>query len=269
VVTLLCTVRNCRQPLVRHERTYVCANGHSFDVARSGYVNLLQPQDKKSKSPGDAAEAVAARRRFFAAGHVQPVVDAIVAALPLRAGEAILDAGCGEGHHLEAFRRAYGIDGWGIDISLPAIELAAKTYRHCGWIVANADRFLPFADGAFAAVASITARMNAEEFHRVLAPGGALLVVLPGADDLIELRAAVLGEGVERDRVERTVATFAPRFALEERDTLRHVAHLDRAAMLDVMTSSYRGLRARERERLETLQPMDVTLARDLLLFRA
>jgi 23S rRNA (guanine745-N1)-methyltransferase len=268
-VNLLCTVRNCGAPLVCGERACVCANRHSFDVARSGYVNLLQPQDKKSKNPGDTAEAVAARRRFIDAGHVQPLVEAIVQALPLGAGDALLDAGCGEGHHTAAFRRAYGVEAWGVDISVPAIELAAKRHRDCGWVVANADRFLPFEDGAFAAVASITARMNPEEFRRVLAPGGALLIVLPGAGDLLELRAAVLGEGVERDRVERTIATFAPLFTLEHRATLRHVARLDREAMRDVMESSYRGLRTRERERLETLQPMDVTLARDLLLFRA
>jgi 23S rRNA (guanine745-N1)-methyltransferase len=266
---LLCTVRNCRLPLTRSERVVSCANNHSFDVARSGYVNLLQPQDKKSKSPGDTAEAVAARRRFFAGGHVQELVDAIVRALPLREGEGLLDAGCGEGHHLDAFRRAYGVDAWGVDISVPAIELAAKTYRECGWVVANADRFLPFPDGSFAAVTSITARMNAEEFRRVLAPGGMLLVVLPGADDLIELRAAVLGEGQERDRVDRTVETFTPHFELVHRETVRHAAALDRAAMHDVMASSYRGLRTREREKLEQLDSMPVTLARDVLLFRA
>ncbi|HYC90308.1 MAG TPA: methyltransferase domain-containing protein [Thermoanaerobaculia bacterium] len=264
---LLCPVRHCRHPLALDSRTYRCANHHSFDVARSGYVNLLQPQDKKSNSPGDTAEAVAARRRFIDAGHVQPLVDAIVRALPLEG--ALLDAGCGEGHHTEAFRRAYGVAAWGVDISVPAIEAAAKRHRQCGWVVANADRFLPFEDHSFAAVTSITARMNPEEFRRVLAPGGALLVVLPGADDLIELRAAVLGEGVERDRVERTIATFAPLFTLERRETLRHVTRLDGEAMHDVMASSYRGLRTRERERLETLPAMDVTLARDLLLFRA
>ena len=264
-MTLLCTVRNCRQPLLLDGRTWRCANNHAFDVARSGYVNLLQPQDKKSKNPGDTADAVAARRRFIDAGHVQPLVDAIVRAFPVQG--ALLDAGCGEGHHTDAFRRAYGVEAWGVDISVPAIEAAAKRHRECGWVVANADRFLPFEDGAFAAVASITARMNPDEFRRVLAPGGALLIVLPGADDLIELRAAVLGEGVERDRVERTIAAFAG-FALEGRQTIRHVARLDAEAMHDVMSSSYRGLRTREREKLAGLGPMDVTLARDLLLFR-
>ena len=265
---LLCTVRDCRALLTRRGGSFQCAHGHAFDIARSGYVNLLQPQDKRSRNPGDGAEAVAARRRFYEGGHDRPIVEAIVQALPLGEGDALLDAGCGEGHHLAAFRKAWSVEGWGVDISIPAIDLAARRQRECQWIVANADRFLPFADESFRALVSITARLNVEEFHRVLGRDGVLLVVLPATDDLVELREAVLGEGVERDRVERTVEMFAPRFVLEERQTVRHVARLDRAAIADVMSSSYRGLRLRERERLERLHAMDVTLARDLLRFR-
>ncbi len=265
---LLCSVRNCRAPLVPDGRRYVCANAHAFDVARSGYVNLLQPQDKRSKTPGDTPEAVAARRRFLDHGHAAPLTDAIVQALPMREGQALLDAGCGEGHHLAAFRGAYRVDAYGIDISVPAIELAARRYRDCSWVVGNADRFLPYPDNLFRAVASITARMNPEEFRRVLAPEGTLLVVLPGADDLIELRQAILGERIERDRVERTAATFAPLFALERHQRIAHTATLDRQSMLDVMSSSYRGLRARERVALESLGAMNVTMSRDLLVFK-
>ena len=261
---LLCTVRNCRSPLVRGERQFVCGNHHSFDVARSGYVNLLQPQDRKSKAPGDTADAVAARRRLYERG--DPLVAPIVEAF--RPDGPLLDVGCGDGHHLGAFRAAYGVEACGVDISVPAIELAARTYRDCRWIVANADRFLPFEDGSLRAITSITARMNAPEFRRVLAPDGALLVVVPGAEDLLELREAVQGEPLERDRAERTMATFAPLFTIERRQTLRQVVALDRQGMLDVMTSSYRGLRAREREKLERLDRSDVTLARDLLWFR-
>lgn len=250
---------------MRQERRYVCANNHSFDVARSGYVNLLQPQDRRSRNPGDTAEAAAARRRFYERG--DPLLDAIVRAFPVSG--TLLDVGCGEGSHLDAFRRACGVEAWGVDISVPAIELAARSYRECSFVVANADRFLPFADGAFDAVASITARMHAEEMKRVLRPEGALLVVIPGAEDLVELREAAQGERVERDRVERTVAEFEPLFTLERRETLTHRARLDRAAIAEVMASSYRGLRTRERERLERLDALDVTLARDALLFRS
>lgn len=179
---------------------------------------------------------------------------AIVELLPLEASDALLDAGCGEGHHLAAFQRAYGVDPHGIDISVPAIELAARRYSACTWVVANADRFVPYADASFDAITSITARMNAAEFRRVLKPGGRLLIAVPGPDDLIELRREA------RDRVQRTIEHFVPHFTLERHERIRHVAHLDPQSIEDVARSTYRGARNN--------QAMDVTLSRDVLLFR-
>lgn len=263
---LLCTVRDCRTALRREERRWVCERGHSFDVARSGYVNLLQPQDRKSKEPGDSAEAVSARRRFLDRGHAEPLVRAIVDFAP--AHGALLDVGCGEGHHTAAFRAAYGVAAHGVDLSVPAIELAAKRWPDCQWVVANADRFLPYAEASFHLVASITARLQPEEFRRVLRDDGALLLAIAAPDDLIELRAAVQGEGVERDRVQRTIDLFTPLFTVDRMARATHRAHLERDSIRDVLASSYRGLRTREQERLEALDAMDVTLARDLLLLR-
>src|ERR1043166_2163641 len=98
MVTLLCTVRDCRAPLVREATRVVCGRGHSFDVARSGYINLLQPQDRRAKNPGDSAEVVAARRRFL--GRYAIPIDLSA----LRSPTSALDAGCGEGHHLGTLR---------------------------------------------------------------------------------------------------------------------------------------------------------------------
>lgn len=188
--------------------------------------------------------------------------------LPLQSEDAVLDAGCGEGHHLAAFRRAYGCEAHGVDISVAAIDLAARRYRDSHWVVANADRVLPFADGSFQAITSITSRMNPSEFRRLLAPGGSLLLAIPGSDDLIELRESILGEAIQRDRTDRTIDLFTPTFALERTERLRHTVRLDHDAIADIMASSYRGLRTRERERLDRLGPVDVTMSRDVLLFR-
>lgn len=266
-VTLLCPVRGCRLALTRDGGRYVCTNAHSFDAARSGYVNLLQPQDRRSKDPGDTAAAVAARRSFLDRGHAAPIVDAIVRALPMRSGEALLDAGCGEGHHLAAFRAAYDVEACGVDISIPAIDAAARRYRDCFWVVANADRLLPWTDASFHALTSITARMNPPEFRRVLRPGGRLLVVIPGGDDLVELREIAQGERVVRDRTDRTIETFASHFSLSRHEHIACRVRLDGQSIEEVMSSSYRGLRARERERLAAVESLDVTLSRDLLLF--
>jgi hypothetical protein len=102
----------------------------------------------------------------------------------------------------------------------------------------------------------------------VLVDNGRLLVTLPGADDLIELREAVLGEAKLIDRSQRTIETFARHFSLERHERGKHTAHLDRQAVHDVMASSYRGLRKSQRERFEALNDLDVTLSRDLLLFK-
>ena len=262
MVTLLCTVRGCALPLETGDRRLVCANRHSFDVARSGYVNLLQPQDRRSKNPGDSAEAVAARRRFLDAGHARPLLEAVASRLERG---PILDAGCGEGHHLGAFP----FDGYGVDISVPAIDAAARRYPDRHWVVANADRFLPYADRSFGTIVSITARINALEFRRLLAAEGTLLVAVAGDDDLIELREAVQGERKLIDRTASAIAALSDSFTVVHQARASHTARLDAGAIQDVMTSSYRGMRSRERERLESLSELDVTLSRDLLMFRA
>jgi len=246
----------------------ICRNRHSFDVARSGYVNLLQSQDRKARRPGDAPETLAARRRLLARGVTAPLVDAFVGLLDLTGEDAVLDVGCGDGDHLAAIAERFGCEAHGVDISVAAIDAAAKRHPGLGWVVANADRFLPYAEASFSAVVSITGRMTAGEFRRVLRADGTLLVVVPGPDDLVELREAVLGEGVLRDRVERTVAAFAPQFVLERHERIRHVARLDAAGVADVMTSAYRALRARERARLAAIGDIDVTQSRDVLRFR-
>jgi 23S rRNA (guanine745-N1)-methyltransferase len=268
VVALLCPVPTCRLPLSRGERRLSCRRKHSFDVARSGYVNLLQVRDRRSRHPGDSVDAVQARQRLFDRGAEAPLVDAMAGLLTLTPADALLDVGCGDGQYLAAVVARCGCEGHGVDISVGAIEAAAKRCPGLHWVVANADRLLPYADASFRAVASITGRRNAGELRRVLRRDGTLLVVVPAPDDLIELREAILGEGRMHDRVETAIKAFAPHFALAGHERLRHVARLDAGAVRDVLTSSYRGLRTGQRARVDALGELDVTLSRDALLFR-
>lgn len=274
-VILSCPVRACGEPLARHERSLACPRGHTFDVARSGYVNLLQPQDRRSREPGDPKEAVAARRRLLAAGHEAPFVAALleqVAVLPLPPRSSVLDVGCGEGTYLSAVAGHLGLGAeraHGLDLSTPAIDLAARTHPDVTWIVANADRRLPYLDGSFDLALSLTARRNGAELRRVLTPDGRLLVAVPGPDDLIELRAAVLGEGERRDRAARTVAELEGDFVLESHRSVRWTARLDSGAIRDVLTATYRGGRESRRERAEGLTELEVTFSRELLRLKA
>jgi 23S rRNA (guanine745-N1)-methyltransferase len=271
---LLCPVRDCRARLSREDRRLVCPKGHSFDIARSGYINLLQPQERRSKYPGDSAEAVAARRRLHDRGVTRPLLDSISDLIKADSGDIVLDAGCGDGFYLGTLAQQRGFDAHGTDISIPAIDAAARRYPPSEgqreWIVANADRFVPYADQSFSLIFSITARMNAPEFRRVLRDDGRMLVALAAPDDLIELRGSGnkrdSSEDPEqelgRDRVARTVETFAEHFQLTDQRRVTTHADLDVAAVEDVLLSIYRPMRSRPVEALR------VTFSLDLLLFK-
>ncbi|MDQ2839491.1 MAG: methyltransferase domain-containing protein [Acidobacteriota bacterium] len=253
---LLCPVRDCHLALRPEERRLVCPQEHSFDVARSGYINLLQPQDRRSKQPGDTTVAVIARRRLHDLGITRPILHAISELLSASTRDIVLDAGCGDGFYLGTLARETGCDAHGVDISVPAVDAAARRYPACQWIVANADRFLPYADRSISIALSITGRMNASEFHRILRQEGRLLVALPAPDDLIEIR------GAGRDRVDRTVETFAQRFTLLNQHRVTTAADLDIAAVHDILLSIYRPVQLRPPEATR------VTFSLDLLLFR-
>jgi 23S rRNA (guanine745-N1)-methyltransferase len=252
---LLCTVRDCRRPLERDGNRLFCAAGHSFDIARSGYINLLQPQDRRSKNPGDSATAIAARRRLHDSGVTAPLLAGIAEFIALSPEDVALDAGCGDGFYLGSLATASGCDAHGTDISIPAVDAAARRYAGCEWVVANADRFVPYSDAAFSAILSITARMNAPEFRRTLRADGRLLIALPSPDDLIELR------GSGRDRTARTIGEFADSFRLERQARLETRAKLDAASVDDALHSIYRPLQPRAPEAAR------VTFSLDLLLF--
>lgn len=241
---------------MREDRRVVCARRHSFDVARSGYFNLLQPQERRSRHPGDSVEVMAARRRLHERGITAPLLDAIADLAGINAADIVLDAGCGDGFYLGSLAARVHCQGHGIDISVPSIDAAARRYPGCEWIVGNADRFLPYTDGSFSLVLSITARMNALEFHRVLRPDGRLLVALAAPDDLIEWR------GAGRDRVPRTVETFAGAFELVSHRRATTTAVLDTDGVNDVLVSMYRPMQARP------VEPGSLTFSLDLLLFR-
>lgn len=254
---LVCPVRNCTLPLVSSHQRLFCERGHSFDVARSGYINLLQPQDRRSNQPGDTVAAVAARRRLNDLGVTAPLLNAVAELLAPSQRDVVLDAGCGDGFYLGNLAHQTGFSGHGVDISVPAIEAAARRYPHCQWIVANADRFVPYIDRSFSIVMSITARMNPNEFRRVLCDDGRLLVALPSPEDLIELR------GSGHDRAARAIETFSQHFTLVQQRRIATVADLDAAAVQDVLLSIYRPMRSRP------VEAMRLTFSLDLLLFDA
>lgn len=191
----------CGQKLTTGASPWRCPNGHCFDVARQGYVNLLPVQQKHARHPGDTPAQVAARKRFLDAGFYTPIRDTALALLQphLPPRPSLLDAGCGEGYYSAALAEALHAELWGIDISKDAVRYAAVRYRSGHWIAASAAH-LPFPGGCFDAVLSLFALTMAEEFARVLRPGGLFLQVLAGEDHLLSLKRLIYPELLHRPK---------------------------------------------------------------------
>lgn len=267
---LACPVRACARPLEPRQRAFVCARGHSFDLARSGYVNLLQPQDRRSADAGDSGDAIEARRRLLEAGIGLAILQTFVrraASLHLEARDVVVDLGCGAGDALAALSAATRIDGIGIDLAVRAVALAARRFPGPTWVVANADRRLPLREASVALACSLHGRRNPTECARVLRKGGWLMIATPAPDDLIELRTVVQGAPVERSRAERVLSEHQALFDLADRVSRREHHRLERAHLIDLLRGTYRGARASVDERVQALSTLDVTLASDLFLF--
>jgi 23S rRNA (guanine745-N1)-methyltransferase len=256
----------------------VCGAGHSYDIARSGYVNLLQPQDRRSLEAGDSRLAIEARASLLAAGIGRTLIEVIanrvgrlamgrLKAAPTIAAPTIVDLGCGSGDALAALT-GRAVTGIGIDLSTAAIEHAARSFPDRTWVVANADRRLPLLDGSVDVVISVHGRRNPTEVARVLVPMGHLLVAVPAADDLVELRKLVQGERIERDRTSSVLTEHQPLFELIERSVVRETHDLDRDALLRLLRGTYRGVRHRDAEQVAALTRMHVTIASELVVLR-
>jgi 23S rRNA (guanine745-N1)-methyltransferase len=271
LLPLACSVRGCTLPLERRERAFICPNGHTYDVARSGYVNLLQPQDRRSTAPGDSRAAVEARAALFQAGVGRAVVDAVIArveSVEPGADLVVVDLGSGSGDALGMIAATRPVTGIGIDLSTAAAGHAARRFPSLTWVVANADRRLPLLDRSVNVVISLHGRRNPAECARVLTGTGLLIVVLPAPDDLIELRSLVQGEGVERDRADAMLAAHEGPFAVVDRSPVRETHDLDRDSLLHLLRSTYRGARLAAAEQVQSLDRMSVTLRSECVVLQ-
>ena len=189
---LLCPI--CGETLTKQEKSYVCPNRHSFDIARQGHVNLLPVQNKRSLNPGDTAQQVAGRRAFLDGGFYGPIRDALCAlAKDHGCTGPILDVGCGEGYYSAQLAKMLETELLGLDISKEAVRYAAGRYKHAAWICASAAR-LPVKDQSVGLLTSLFALTMPEEFRRVLRPDGAFIQVLAAEDHLLGLKNIIYPE---------------------------------------------------------------------------
>ncbi|MFU8783922.1 putative RNA methyltransferase [Aliidiomarina sp.] len=239
---LVCPLDGERLCLSEYGSSWECNKGHSFDVAKQGYVNLLSVQHKRSKDPGDSKAMVEARRQFLNSGYYQPIAAAISEAVFAEAAGisgseecfTVLDAGCGEGYYLRELLQHPDANNStlsvvGIDVSKWAIQAAAKQSlvdvyvypasennslagltakakaRSSGHWIVGTNAQMPIADASIDCVLCIFGFPVFSEFYRVLRPGGVLVMLDPTSQHLLELRELIYPKlNSERKRVLRT-----------------------------------------------------------------
>ena len=261
-------------PIEAHGAQRRCMAGHSFDVAREGYCNLLVVQHKASRDPGDSKDMVAARRRFLETGHFEPIADrmfnTVRECVAAAAGGAfnIVDAGCGEGYYLDRLGRLAAANPEpgtlglaGIDVSKWAIKAAARRKVPVSWLVAN-NRRPPFLAGSVDLVLCLFGFPVWEGLRQVQKPGGHVLLVDPAADHLLELRE-IIYPTVKRSPPPPLATAQAAGYALEREEGLRCSATLTGAEVvrdLVAMTPHAHRLPQAGRNALAELSSLSVTI---------
>jgi 23S rRNA (guanine745-N1)-methyltransferase len=192
---LLCPV--CAEPLSQQDRTLRCGNGHCYDIAKEGYVNLLRT-NKSGDKIGDDKYSARSRRDFLNKGYYAPLKDALCQIFADKQG-SVLDICCGEGYYTSALGENPNLQVYGFDIAREMIRLAAKRGNGT-YFVANMAS-IPVADHSFDFAIHLFAPFHEKEFRRILKPGGSLYTVIPGENHLYGLKRALYDTPYQNDEM--------------------------------------------------------------------
>ena len=250
---LICPV--CGAKLNQETGRFVCPQGHAFDMAKEGYVNLLR-SSRPGDSMGDDRASARSRRDFLNRGYYAPLRDGLADFFSDKSG-TLLDICCGEGYYTSALGQNEKLDVYGFDLSREMVRLAAK--RGGGqYFVANMAA-IPLADGSVDWAVHLFAPFHEGEFSRVLKSGGTLCSVVPGARHLFGLKERVYDRPYLND--EKLPQT--QKLALTERRKITGHITLEGAADIEAvfrMTPYYFHTAEKDREKLRGLERLETDI---------
>ncbi len=214
--TLRCP--HCGDSLTLTEKTLCCTNGHSFDIARAGYVNLSNGPEPAN---ADTKAMLDARGRVHAAGIFTQVRDTVTALTHGR--QAVLEAGSGTGEYLAA---ALGSDPAAIGLALDVSKAAARRCAHAdpriAAVITDVWQPLPVKDHSFDAVLAVFAPRNLPEFARALRRDGRFVAVTPRSGHLAGLRDSYGLLDIQHGKAEQIAAAAAEFFDLVDTRVVKY-----------------------------------------------
>lgn len=261
----VCTAKHAQAAELRptDEYSWQCMQGHHFDRARQGYINLLPAQFKRSKDPGDSKLMVQARRRFLDAGYYAPIANKLSAMVAqhqaqLDSAISVLDAGCGEGYYLRhmAQHLAETPQLLGNDVSKWAVQAAAAAHKGGCYVVASNAR-LPYISHSLDVLICAFGFAAYEEFGRVLKPDGILITVDPLPGHLQSLRDILYEE--QKTKPAQSQMQLEG-FVLQEQTPLGFELSLAQSSLQDLLTMTPHAYRAPQsgKNRLATLSSLEL-----------
>lgn len=259
----LCPV--CGKKLSSSGTAFSCPAGHSFDIARSGYVNLLT--NSGSGRHGDDKLMVRARTRFLDKGFYAPLADRLAELAAVEKPDLIVDAGCGEGYYTDMLSRiSPHAEVIGLDISKDAIAAAAKRCRVGRFAVASIAG-IPLEDGCADVLLNVFSPFFPAEFARVLKSGALLLRVIPLEMHLHALRELVYDTPYDNDVPELD----ADGFETEGFEELRYSIRLEsREDIEDLfrMTPYYYKTSAADQDKLRRAEQLETEIEFGIIRYR-
>ncbi len=219
------------------DRALRCGRGHSFDIAKQGYVSLLT--GASTKMTGDTAAMLDARAAFQVGGYFAPIADAVATAVaaddPALDGAAVLEVGAGTGYYLAAVLDAVAAVGIALDVAKPAARRCARAHPRAASVLADAWRALPVRDGVLHRVLSVFAPRNPSEVARVLTAEGRFVVATPTPRHLAELVGPLGMVTVDPDKDRRLIDAMSGHFHAVDRTVVEYPMKLTRADIRNVV----------------------------------
>lgn len=263
----------CREQLRCSERVYICKNNHSFDIAKSGYVNLLCSSKSSKKRHGDDKLMVNARTAFLNGGYYDILLKNIIQSVKIFTNnpEGILDAGCGECFYLDGVAKALEKEGkspllLGIDISKNALMAGAKRNKNIALAVSGINK-IPIADDSLEVILNIFAPMDREEFLRVLKKGGILIRAIPLEKHLFGLKEKIY----DKPYLNEVPSPQADGFTLLDKTEIKEVMTVKNSGDIEnlfKMTPYYYKTGTEDQNKIKNLKELSTEIEFGVLVYR-
>ncbi len=217
----------CAGKLEREGMSLVCDKRHTFDVSKTGAVNLTLSTGKKGVYHGDGIEMVRARRDFLDKGYYKVLSECISkTAEKYMTCDTVyyFDAGCGTGYYTEkvinALSQNHRVLASGVDISKEAVRISSKSVKTCEFAVASVYS-LPVKSETFDIVTNVFSPQADREYARILKKGGILLYAVPAPEHLFSMKKVLYENPYENEEKEVEYEDFDLVERVEAKDLIR------------------------------------------------